>query len=111
AHRREGPGRVCILAEGTGQPVGNRDGVLDARERAEEDPELPVDRASVEDLDHELDVGRGEEPEVTGVVGELNGLADAGSSAAILPVDLDVKAAVADVEAEARVRAGRERGR
>ena len=49
---------------GAAHGVRHREVVLDAGERAEEDPILLVDRAGVEDLDDELDVGFGEEPEV-----------------------------------------------
>ena len=61
---------VVVRLHGTGRRVGDGEVVLDAGEGAEEDPELLVDRAGVEDLDDELDVGLGEEPEVARVGGD-----------------------------------------
>src|SRR4029077_10785090 len=69
-HAGELTGRVGVGPDLAGEGVPDGDGVGDVRERAEEDPELAVERAAVEDLEDQLDVGLAEEPEGAGVRGE-----------------------------------------
>ena len=70
---------------------------------------LPIDRAGVEDLDDELDIGLGEEPEVTRVGGDGFGLTVAGAAAGVPPGHLDLEAGV--VQAEGGRRRGARGGR
>src|SRR3954469_6316845 len=55
--------------------VGHRDRIFDVGERPVEDPEVAVDGAAVEHLDHQLGVARREEPEGAAVAGERRGVA------------------------------------
>ena len=96
AHGGEVPGGVGVRADDGRERIRDRQLVRDVRERSIEDPEPSLDPARVQDLDDELDVVRGKEPEIARVVGELDGDAAAAVTRGVGPGHLESEPAVGE---------------